>query len=238
MTDSRLKGEWLYAPTFFELSDRAWRLFTGALMWSNEQGTDGRIRRLYFDRLLPSGPAPQEEAELLGAGLLLVDGDDLVVPNWDSEMGQSTAAAVEERRRQFREASAKYRASRTRKSPRDMDDVNVDDNVGVGPGPGKSLDQDPGSYVNTLVNVDANGRLICIRHPNGDVGEACFGCKQVREAGAGTPTPSFAAWQATLLAKCSAKGHNPTDDGRRCTRCASELSAFKIAPADEWKYRG
>ena len=45
MTDARLPGRWLNDPTLDALTDRLWRVHSGALMWSNEHGTDGLIPR-------------------------------------------------------------------------------------------------------------------------------------------------------------------------------------------------
>ena len=55
MVDARLPAEWLGLPRFDGLSDRAWRILTGAIMWSNAHGTDGEIPDRYTRMLHPDG---------------------------------------------------------------------------------------------------------------------------------------------------------------------------------------
>lgn len=69
MTDAHLPGRWLTDPRMDALSDRAWRTFTGSLMWSNEQGTDGEIPQRALRLLHPEGVDGPTAAELVAAVL-------------------------------------------------------------------------------------------------------------------------------------------------------------------------
>ena len=64
MTDARLPGRWLTDPHLEALSDRLWRVHTGALMWSAEQGTDGLLPRRTL-RLLHPEIATLDDAQAL-----------------------------------------------------------------------------------------------------------------------------------------------------------------------------
>ena len=100
MTDARLRGEWVSSMKFDNLSDKAWRIFTGALMWSAENGTDGFIPDRYSKRLHPDGSDIQAEWELSEAGLWEktrdADGNKgMQLVDWDGALGQSLAIQVE-----------------------------------------------------------------------------------------------------------------------------------------------
>ncbi|WP_157078833.1 hypothetical protein [Herbiconiux solani] len=97
MTDARLPGRWLTDPRMDGLSDRAWRTFTGSLMWSNEAGTDGKIPPRAMRFLHPEGVDSATTAELIKAGLWAPDEGTVFVPNWEL-MGQELAEVVNARR--------------------------------------------------------------------------------------------------------------------------------------------
>lgn len=109
MTDSRLPGPWLMNPIMDGLSDRAWRTFTGSLMWSNEAGTDGRIPTRSLRLLHPEGTDDVTRDELVCAGLWARNPDGVEVCNW-TLMGQELAAAVAERKEAARVRAARFRA--------------------------------------------------------------------------------------------------------------------------------
>lgn len=109
MTDARLPGPWLTNPTMDGLSDRAWRTFTGSLMWSNEAGTDGRITTRSLRFLHPEGTDDVTRDELVRAELWALTADGIEVCNW-TVMGQELAATVAERREAARVRAANYRA--------------------------------------------------------------------------------------------------------------------------------
>ena len=75
MTDARLPGRWLMNMKIAALSDRAWRVFTSALMWSTEQGTDGEIPPLALRFLYPADIPPSVIDELVNADLADVLGN-------------------------------------------------------------------------------------------------------------------------------------------------------------------
>lgn len=110
MTDARLPEHWLTDPRMDRLSDRAWRTFTGSLMWSASQGTDGWIPRTSMRWVHPEGVDEQTRGELVGAGLWVVGADGVSIQDW--ERSQSLAADVERQRERNR---AKNKALRDRK---------------------------------------------------------------------------------------------------------------------------
>lgn len=117
MTDSRLPGPWLTDPVMDGLSDRAWRTFTGALMWSNQAGTDGALPKRAMRFLHPEGIDPAAVKELMTAGLLEADGDGYRVPNW-IENGQELASVINWRKDQARKRQQDWR---NKKKPKPSD---------------------------------------------------------------------------------------------------------------------
>lgn len=120
MTDARLRGEWLNSMKFDNLSDPAWRVFTSALMWSAENGTDGFIPGRYQNRLHPDGINNGAEAELIEAELWVkargeneVKGYQLL--DWDGALGQSTAVQVETYKANGRDRQRKFREKERQK---------------------------------------------------------------------------------------------------------------------------
>lgn len=101
MTDARLPSRWLNSPTHDQLSDRAWRVHTYALMWSNEQGTDGLIPTRTLRLLHPDGATTDDASELVRLGLWERRGDDFAVADW-VRSGQELAAKVEWQRERNR----------------------------------------------------------------------------------------------------------------------------------------
>jgi hypothetical protein len=101
MVDARLPDHWLYEPRTDLLSDRAWRTFTGSLMWSNSQGTDGRLPATSLRFLYPHGVDEATAAELITAGKWerLSDGGYRVL-HWAKS--QSLAVDVERQRERNR----------------------------------------------------------------------------------------------------------------------------------------
>ncbi|GAB3802453.1 hypothetical protein GCM10028798_19630 [Humibacter antri] len=110
MTDARLPSRWLTDAAVDGLSDRAWRTFTFSLMWCNESGTDGTIPRSAFRWLHPDGVDSATLGELVKARLWEPAKADVRVPDWDTRMGQSTAAMVARQREGNAKRSRQYRA--------------------------------------------------------------------------------------------------------------------------------
>jgi hypothetical protein len=153
MADARLRGEWLGSLRHDNLSDTAWRVFTGALMWSNENGTDGLIPKRYLKYLHPEGEQSDAINAIEAAGMWVRQGNDYQLLDWDGELGQSTALEVQTYKANGRKRSKAYRervraklanqvgfeapksGSTTRDATRD-----VRANVGKGKGTGKGTD--------------------------------------------------------------------------------------------------
>lgn len=110
MTDARLRGSWLGKILFDDLSDPAWRVFTSALMWCAEQGTDGRIPARYLRQLHPSGEHAEAFAELARVGIWKRTPEGYELIDWSGDLGQSTAEQVERYRANNRERVARSRA--------------------------------------------------------------------------------------------------------------------------------
>lgn len=109
MTDARLPGPWLHRVAFDELDDMTWRVFTRALMWCAEQGTDGFVPRRYLVQLHPDGEQPASFDVLVQAGLWERTPNGYQLIDWDGELGQSTAEQVATQRANARERQRKYR---------------------------------------------------------------------------------------------------------------------------------
>ena len=124
MTDARLPGRWLTDPRMDSLSDRAWRIWTNALMFSAEQGTDGLVIRRSFRYLHEHGVEARVLDELLDAGLVeITDDAALQVVDWAGSAGQSPDARVQQQRLANRERQAR---SRARRKDKDMGDTTGD----------------------------------------------------------------------------------------------------------------
>jgi hypothetical protein len=115
MTDARLKGSWLGAMRFDGLSDCAWRVFTGALMWSVEQGTDGLIPTRYLRTLHPDGEQPEAYAELLAARLWISCATGYQLLDWAGDLGQSTAQEIEAYKENARNRQRTWRENQRKK---------------------------------------------------------------------------------------------------------------------------
>lgn len=123
MTDARLPGRWLTDPDLEALSDRAWRIHTGALMWSAEQGTDGRILRRTMRLLHPEGGTAEDARPLIDAGLWEAQGEDFQILNWSPT--QTLAATIERARDNNRRNQANWRERQRNQSPGISDDISA-----------------------------------------------------------------------------------------------------------------
>ena len=94
MTDARLPDTWLLNPTLDKLSHEAWRFFTRALMYCNQQGTDGEIETLYLRYVWPYGDPSEHLLELLETVWLMETEKGFLIPDWVAK-GQSLASEVE-----------------------------------------------------------------------------------------------------------------------------------------------
>jgi len=107
MTDTRLPDSRLLNPALDKLSHEAWRLFTRALMFCNQQGTDGEIDPLYVRYIWPYGDASEPVDELLASGWFERKGELLLIPDWQAK-GQSMADEVEAQRARKRKSSRRH----------------------------------------------------------------------------------------------------------------------------------
>ena len=109
MTDARLRGEWLNSLRYDDLSDAAWRVFTGALMWSAENGTNGLVPDRYMKMLHPDGTKPEASLELLNGGFWSKSAAGYQLTDWDGQLGQSSAEQVETYKANARNRQRSYR---------------------------------------------------------------------------------------------------------------------------------
>jgi hypothetical protein len=108
MTDSRLPDQWLGNPDFDDMNDMTWRVFTGGLMWSNRNGTDGRIPKRYLRQLHPDGDHEEAATWLVTNGYWIDQNDAVQFVDWVG-LGQSLAADVQRLRERKRVNQAEKR---------------------------------------------------------------------------------------------------------------------------------
>lgn len=114
MVDARLPGRWLMERRMRAMSRGAWSLFTTALMFCNEQLTDGVIFKEEL-RLLHQEPTEAECDELERLGLWHRDGPRFVFTDWDKGLGQTTSEAfLGERERKRKNQADKRERERTK----------------------------------------------------------------------------------------------------------------------------
>lgn len=99
MTDGRIPGKWMNEPRFIEMGADTWCVFTKAIAWSNEAGTDGLIKRRYLSLLHPNGEQPRSNAELVALGLWSEVPDGYQFTDWNKKahhggLGQELAENV------------------------------------------------------------------------------------------------------------------------------------------------
>lgn len=114
MTDGRIPGKWMNEPRFIEMDVNAWCVFTKAIAWSNEAGTDGLIKRRYLSLLHPDGEQPRAFETIAEMGLWKpIDGGYQLV-DWNKKahqggLGQETAENVRAQKKRKRENQQAYR---------------------------------------------------------------------------------------------------------------------------------
>ncbi len=116
MVDARLPAEWLGSIRIDNLSDRAFRVLAGALMWCNGQGTDGAVPDRYTKYLHPDGDDPSAFDELERAGLWERTPERFQLKGWSIDLRQSTAEEVSRYREAARRRQKAYR-DRQRRTP-------------------------------------------------------------------------------------------------------------------------
>jgi len=129
MADARLPDRWLTERRIQKLSDRAFRAFTLALMWSVSSRTDGVIDHSDLD-LIPGFPRGAEE-ELVKSGLWVEhNGGWLIAEFCDTQTSKAELHALARARASNRERQARYRLKQAEQGlPADNVDNNVTETV-------------------------------------------------------------------------------------------------------------
>lgn len=228
MVDARLPAEWLGSLRIDNLSDRAFRILAGALMWCNGQGTDGAVPARYTKYLHPDGDDQGAFDELEAAGLWCRVEDGYLLAGWSDDLHQSTAEEIHRYRDAAKRRQQAYRDRQretdsqpqraTAHEPRVMRDVthnatrDVTANVGSG---SLSGNEEKSAYSRRHVTGDGTHNVpsqFCANHPTGTT-EPCGACARARTA--------FAAKESRLTIQgwdCTIDGHKLVTDGT-CAVC-------------------
>lgn len=233
MVDARLPAEWLGSIRIDNLSDRAFRILAGALMWCNGQGTDGSVPARYTKYLHPDGEDSAAYDELEQAALWTRTDDGFLLVGWSDDLRQSTAEEVKRYREGARLRQKAYR-DRTRATSAGVDsqpdrtsqamrhvtrDTTRDVTANVGSGSIREAGE-RGAYESRDVTANVTRDAIspfCDRHPSG-TGQPCGACARARTA--------LEAQQSRLTIRgwdCTVDGHKLVVDGT-CAVCAHRPS--------------
>jgi len=228
MVDARLPAEWLGSIRIDNLSDRAFRILAGALMWCNGQGTDGSIPARYTKYLHPDGDDQGAFDELEVSGLWSRVADGYRLNGWAVELHQSTAEEIERYRDAARRRQKAYRDRQrgsdagseppTAGGSRGMRDVthnamrDVTANVGSG-SLGESNKKSAYSHRHVTSHVTHNSPSpFCANHPSGTP-EPCGACARARTAHEAKENRlTIRGWD------CTVDGHKFVADGT-CAVC-------------------
>ena len=151
MVDARLPAEWLGSLRIDKLSDRAFRVLAGALMWCNGQGTDGAVPARYTKYLHPDGDDQGAFDELETAGLWCRVADGYLLVGWAEDLHQSTAEEIH----RYRDA-AKRRQQAYRDRQRGQ---NLESDRATAQGPGAIRDVTRNATRDVTANVGSGGYL-------------------------------------------------------------------------------
>lgn len=225
MVDARLPAEWLGSLRIDKLSDRAFRVLAGALMWCNGQGTDGAVPARYTKYLHPDGDDQDAFDELEASGLWSRTEDGYLLAGWSDDLHQSTAEEIQryrdaaKRRQQAHRDRQRETDSQTQRAtaqePRAMRDVThyvtreVTAHVGSG---SLSATTEKSAYVTRNVTRHADSPF-CSKHPAG-TSAPCGACARARTAHeARQNTIAGLGWD------CAIDGHKLVVDGT-CAVCS------------------
>ena len=225
MVDARLPAEWLGSLRIDKLSDRAFRVLAGALMWCNGQGTDGAVPARYTKYLHPDGDDQDAFDELEASGLWSRTEDGYLLAGWSDDLHQSTAEEIQRYRDAAKRRQQAYRDRQretdsqtqraTAQEPRAMRDVthNVTRDVTAHVGSGSlSATTEKSAYVTRNVTRHADSPF-CAKHPVG-TSDPCGACARARTAHeARQNTIPGLGWD------CAVDGHKLVVDGT-CAVCA------------------
>ena len=111
MTDTRIPDRWLIDRRMSRLTDRGFRAFISALVWSVTSRTDGHIEP--EDLHLIPGFANCAEDELLAAGVLVPDGTGWLISEFaETQTSKAELDALSKAREANRIRQANWRANR------------------------------------------------------------------------------------------------------------------------------
>jgi hypothetical protein len=204
------------------LSDRAWRTFTGSLMWSNEAGTDGAVPSRSLRFLHPDGVDEQTTSELVAAGLWQRSDDGVAVVGWTG-LGQELAANVASKRDANRVRQQQWREKQKAAAARDVMRDEQRSSLGqdtTATGTGTGPDQEEAKNSKTPPNRS------CELHPNG-TRQPCVACMNARKLREDWDkeqhSPAARARAVLALADdfCPEHAGYPLVNGR-CDRCVRE----------------
>ena len=242
MVDARLSADWLGSIRFDDLSDRAFRIFAGALMWSNKHGTDGHVPTRYTRYLHPDGTDLDAFTELEDAGLWAAVDDGFQLVGWSSELHQSTAAEVEKYRESARQRQRAYRErqkdsvhgalGQTSERSGPLRDVTRDGNGRLREHVGKGSRiirahelESAEAYATGNTERDVTRHApnpgfppspFCAEHPHGTL-EPCGACARARVMFSSQVRPAGAT-DASRAWDCATDGHKYVVDGS-CAVC-------------------
>jgi hypothetical protein len=225
MIDARLPAEWLGSLRIDKLSDRAFRILAGALMWCNGQGTDGAVPARYTKYLHPDGDDVDAFDELEAAGLWSRVEDGYLLAGWSDDLHQSTAEEIQRHRDAAKRRQKAYRDRQrgtnsephhaTESEPRAIrnETHNVTREVTANVGSGSLMETTRKSaYMTRNVTRHADTPF-CAKHPTGTT-DPCGACARARTAHeARQNTIPGLGWD------CSVDGHKLVVDGT-CAVCA------------------
>lgn len=225
MVDARLPAEWLGSLRIDKLSDRAFRVLAGALMWCNGQGTDGAVPARYTKYLHPDGDDQDAFNELVDAGLWAQVEDGYLLAGWSDDLHQSTADEIHRYREAAKRRQKAYR-DRQRSADADMRSAAVNEpramrhvthnatrdvTAHVGSG---SASETPRKSAYATRNVTRHADSpFCPKHPTGTL-DPCGACARARTAHeARQDTIAGLGWDCTI------DGHKLVVDGT-CAVCS------------------
>ena len=228
MVDARLPAEWLGSLRIDKLSDRAFRVLAGALMWCNGHGTDGAVPARYTKYLHPDGDDLDAFDELEASGLWCRVEDGYILAGWSDDLHQSTSEEIHRYRDAAKRRQQAYRDRQrgttteprraTASEQRAMRDVtrNATRDVTAHVGSGSSSETRPKSaYVTRNVTRHADSPF-CSKHFAGTT-DPCGACARARTAhDARQNTIPGLGWD------CAIDGHKLVIDGT-CAVCEYRL---------------
>lgn len=223
MTDARLPGYWLTELRFTDMDDRTWRIFTGALMWCAEQGTDGAIEERHFRFLYADGLTKDDIDALMAAELVDRTETGIQLRGWSDDRGlrQSLDATVRGYRDRKRRNQADYRERLRSRSESGDVTGHMTEHVGEGSFTGGDFSIGASAYV--------TGHATCSKHPDGNSDAPCFGCMKAREARESSdPKPATPG----VAERCASGKHRWLADGT-CNHCTTR----RVPTNEEFMYR-